>query len=414
MASAVAVNDPDIQFSRQRTATPQTPAQQSTATAATGGGVSVGAGLSRQISNGLSTAISTLSNGTITSFSNGSALTPGGSDLYYCQICFEYARRGDAAFTLSACGHTFCRACVREYISKKVVDGQTYPICFLVTSSDGPAQGGRGGAGAGGGDGGSGGAAGAASGEGACGQSIAEADIYELLSTEPVTLAKYQWFKLSKENSNARSCSKCSEAAFGDPQNPSMTCPRCGHRYCFEHGDAHGPATTCAAYELSMAEESKKNRALLSETTRPCPGCASAIEKAGGCNQMKCYNCGTHFCWLCLRKVDGGALPRHFEWWNVTGCPNQQMQEEAQPGRRSRVCLRVLSLIQVVIIGPPALLLTLVASVACCCCLPLFGQGPVEVRFRLLRVVCVAVRLPRRAAAALGHAGIKNSVGLGF
>jgi hypothetical protein len=53
-----------------------------------------------------------------------------------------------------------------------------------------------------------------------------------------------------------------------------------------EHGDAHAPAVACAAYEATRAEENASNAALLRETTRPCPQCGAAIEKAGGCNQM--------------------------------------------------------------------------------------------------------------------------------
>ena len=35
--------------------------------------------------------------------------------------------------------------------------------------------------------------------------------------------------------------------------------------------------------------------------TRPCPSCSVPISKAGGCNHVRCSNCGANFCWACMR-----------------------------------------------------------------------------------------------------------------
>jgi ariadne-1 len=35
------------------------------------------------------------------------------------------------------------------------------------------------------------------------------------------------------------------------------------------------------------------------KNTKPCPKCASRIEKDGGCNHMTCKNCNHEFCWIC-------------------------------------------------------------------------------------------------------------------
>lgn len=54
--------------------------------------------------------------------------------------------------------------------------------------------------------------------------------------------------------------------------------------------------------------ENLKNQALISAIAKPCPSCQNPVEKAGGCNQMKCPNCSQHFCWLCGKLVDGGTV----------------------------------------------------------------------------------------------------------
>lgn len=64
------------------------------------------------------------------------------------------------------------------------------------------------------------------------------------------------------------------------------------------------------------------------------------------------------------------------QWWNVRGCPNQQLQEDSHQSSRGRQCHKLLSAVQIVVVGPFALLLTVVSSLACVCCLPAFRLSP--------------------------------------
>ncbi|KAL4463271.1 hypothetical protein ABPG74_007272 [Tetrahymena malaccensis] len=43
-----------------------------------------------------------------------------------------------------------------------------------------------------------------------------------------------------------------------------------------------------------------KNLQYLIQNTKACPSCKSPVEKNGGCQHMKCWNCQTRFCWACL------------------------------------------------------------------------------------------------------------------
>ncbi len=92
---------------------------------------------------------------------------------------------------------------------------------------------------------------------------------------------------------------------------------------------------------------------------------------------MKCV-CGTAFCWLCGKQIDDAVFPKHFQWWNANSCANMQMNGDIQPSFCSRVIARVLSLLQIIILGPITLVSTCLSSLICPCILPLLLRSPSE------------------------------------
>eukprot|EP00903_Cladosiphon_okamuranus_P015207 g14055.t1 len=333
---------------------------------------------------------------------------------YHCQICLD-DQPAEAGFTLSACGHTFCRACLKAYVTSKVTDAQVYPTCFHVTErlhtvedgderrarrndddgDDGavvatengsatvtrgselgrgePGRGaaGRGGAGDKDGDRGRHGDEGKS-----CGVMVSPSDIKELLRGDVVTSRKYARFLFFREHKTARECPKCGKLSVGDPSvSLEIRCSGCGVVFCYEHGGAH-EGRSCAEYVESIADETHRTMTLIGRMTKPCPGCGTPVEKLGGCNQMVCLHCNCSFCWICMEQVDRGTFPVHFQWWNVRGCPNQQLQEDVHQSTSRRRCLQALSVLQILVVGPFALLLTVASSLACFCCLPAFKLSP--------------------------------------
>ena len=90
---------------------------------------------------------------------------------------------------------------------------------------------------------------------------------------------------------------------------------------------------------------------------------------------MKCSSCNTHFCWLCSAIVDDGPFPDHFRWWNLKGCPNMQLDESTEPRMCTRVFAKVLSVLQLIILGVPSVALSIISMLICPCLVPGCGSN---------------------------------------
>eukprot|EP01129_Flabellula_baltica_P011480 TRINITY_DN503_c0_g1_i1.p1 TRINITY_DN503_c0_g1~~TRINITY_DN503_c0_g1_i1.p1 ORF type:complete len:420 (+),score=78.60 TRINITY_DN503_c0_g1_i1:645-1904(+) len=92
-------------------------------------------------------------------------------------------------------------------------------------------------------------------------------------------------------------------------RNENITC-NCGHRFCFRCSDeAHQPARCVDAVKWNKINEGgddSLNEKYISTISKKCPNCNNNIEKNGGCNHMTCRSCGYHFCWQCMGKFGKG------------------------------------------------------------------------------------------------------------
>lgn len=153
------------------------------------------------------------------------------------------------------------------------------------------------------------------------------------------------------------------------PKTRVVACLKCSTEFCYFHSNAH-PNETCEEYLKRSQIENDLNSSYLRQHTKSCPTCNASVQKSGGCNQMKCSVCGTNFCWICLTIVDDGTFPTHFQWWNINGCPNMQLHEGLQPSKCVIFLSRLLSILQLALIGIPALILSMFSFIFCCCCMP--------------------------------------------
>ena len=115
---------------------------------------------------------------------------------------------------------------------------------------------------------------------------------------------------------------------------------------------------------------------------------------------MKCAFCQRsgnpcHFCWLCGKEVrlhvlvpppavtntcspyhalalipplqvDGGTFPSHYQWWNLMGCPNSQM--EGGTGIAWTTWSKLLAVVLIAVLGLPAVALAVATLLLCLPC----------------------------------------------
>ncbi|ETI50061.1 hypothetical protein F441_06317 [Phytophthora nicotianae CJ01A1] len=280
-------------------------------------------------------------------------------ETFLCQICYDYASV-NTSYGLSVCGHTFCEACLRNYLEFKIKEGQVYPKCFFEKSED----------------------------KVACKAEISVDDIQSLVSDE--IWQKYNKFKFNKEHELARQCPYCDHSQIcAGSDHPECVCEACNREFCFVHSNAH-QGRTCAEYDKKMIAVEKLNNALISKISKPCPGCQNNVEKTGGCNQMKCVVCNTSFCWICLKVIDDTVFPEHFQWWNVRGCAGNQMADIEGQGATQKGIGLVMRILFFVIFGPPAFVMAVVFSIMCCFFLPCTAHAHLTFRQAFTTCFCVS------------------------
>ena len=97
--------------------------------------------------------------------------------------------------------------------------------------------------------------------------------------------------------------------------------PKCSLAFCSVcYSGWHGEFARCWPRnpgELSAEERASYDYIRLH--TSPCPTCSSPTQKTMGCNHMNCFQCNTHFCYLCGAWLDPGNPYNHFNNKHI-GC----------------------------------------------------------------------------------------------
>lgn len=116
-----------------------------------------------------------------------------------------------------------------------------------------------------------------------------------------------------------------------DPTDRLAVCEKCLLAFCKVcYSGWHGNFVRCYPRDPNeLSVEEKATYEYIRLHTSPCPYCQAPVQKTMGCNHMSCFNCRTHFCYLCGSWLDGENPYQHF---NKGGSPCYQRLWELEEG----------------------------------------------------------------------------------
>ncbi|EFJ51628.1 hypothetical protein VOLCADRAFT_87258 [Volvox carteri f. nagariensis] len=111
------------------------------------------------------------------------------------------------------------------------------------------------------------------------------------------------------------------------PSNQPSTCPACGKGFCPRcRIPGWHKGYSCAQYQALPPEERNPDTAAVlrlsaARSWQRCPQCRSLVERAGGCNYIRC-RCGRQFCYQCgLPYLSSKPSPTNLHGTQACRCP---------------------------------------------------------------------------------------------
>ncbi|KAI9698026.1 MAG: translation termination inhibitor protein itt1 [Candelina mexicana] len=98
------------------------------------------------------------------------------------------------------------------------------------------------------------------------------------------------------------------------PAERIAICEDCDYAFCRVcKAGWHGEFATCwPRKQAELTAEERASEEYMSRHTTRCPSCSSRCQKTHGCNHMRCFQCNSHFCYLCSAWLDEGNPYQHF------------------------------------------------------------------------------------------------------
>ena len=124
----------------------------------------------------------------------------------------------------------------------------------------------------------------------------------------------------SEEGPQANKAKAALDATPKDPSKPPSQgknrlsiCSKCAYAFCnICHRSWHGEFLVCRPPSHTLTEEERATIDYIRLHTSLCPTCCSPVQKTMGCNHMICFQCRTHFCYLCGAWLPPGNPYGHF------------------------------------------------------------------------------------------------------
>lgn len=262
----------------------------------------------------------------LTNFEASTKLFEFNKGTYDCSVCLE-PKKGTACYQLSECNHIFCKKCLQDFYNNAIREGDIAVVRCLDPD---------------------------------CAKDKREKSINihprELLAMDiaeqvvrryvemkrkklleadkttvycprswcqgaarslryppiPKDLSQYVEYKKPSLSNPAKNGAQ--EINDNGDDNRLSICEKCSFAFCRTcFASWHGSFVRCRPRDPSeLTAEEKASYDYIRQHTSPCPTCSSPTQKTMGCNHMHCFQCRTHFCYLCGAWLDGSNPYEHF------------------------------------------------------------------------------------------------------
>jgi len=275
-----------------------------------------------------------------------------------CGVCLE-PRKGSACHRMARCGHVFCVACLQDYYNTCITEGHVHNVKCMSTECGTPLPGGR-----------------------RREHLVSPKELLRIpLALETVqrfaqlrrkkkieadtsmvycprswcqgamrttkypklgdvrTMDDADWDS-SPEDALPTPLGGTQDGALDDSKKRPMgtvgmerlaVCEDCNLAFCRVClASWHGDFVRCEPRDSTqLTEEEQASLNYIARNTSPCPTCSVPCQKSFGCNHMTCFQCKSHFCYLCSAWLDPGHPYAHFNNPKNKGC-YQRLMDMAQ------------------------------------------------------------------------------------
>ncbi|OQR68707.1 IBR domain containing protein-like [Tropilaelaps mercedesae] len=230
---------------------------------------------------------------TMADATNEAALSPEnvGEAVQVCDVCLTETNSMEVR---SCCGAKICLPCFEEYLDGRVMAGTTRIECVN------------------------------------CDRPVAAHIVLRVLTRNGRLRARDEFARL------LRGDKKCPRCQLILAKFEGASCPQCGLSWCFRCEATH-EGVSCDLFSAAYRSQLRSWAKSMSEgqwNAQKCPRCKVYIQRASGCDHMRCAHCYTHFCYRCggrLRHVK--FFGDHYSKLSVFGCkyrykPNKPIQRK--------------------------------------------------------------------------------------
>ncbi|PSN70737.1 RING finger protein-like protein [Corynespora cassiicola Philippines] len=254
-------------------------------------------------------------------------------ETFECTVCLE-PKKGSACYRLSRCSHVFCRACLQDFYNNCIQEGDVNNVKCMDpecgTEDDQP-------------------------GKRKKERLLSPKELLQI-PLELETVKRYaqikrkkkieadptiiycprQWCqgamrtdkypKIEDVTQMDDSDSEADEPAKDEGDNEKKptnrptggdrlaVCEDCKLAFCIVcFASWHGEFIICAPRDKSeLSADELASLDFISKNTSACPTCSVPCQKSYGCNHMTCFQCKSHFCYLCSAWLNPDHPYRHF------------------------------------------------------------------------------------------------------